>query len=465
MTDRREEIKECLKAIEFGVVSTLENGKIKSRAMHFAIDKDFNFYLASLKGDPKVRQLLEKPEINLLLLKGDQGFPAAREVEAVGSAEIVRGDEARNEAFALLEKRSPVVANMKQGGALGMLEVIRVTPSLLKYRVVEEIMRGVGPTVIEFESGSQVAPLRGKIFSLLEEIRAPFLTASIIPVLLGTAIAWARTGNFHFGYFFLALLGGVCLHAGTNIANDYFDHLSGNDEANTEFVRPFSGGSRLIQKGKLAPREVLVESLFFFALGSLIGLFLSWARGWPILSLGLIGVVSGFFYCAPPFKFVHRGFGELLVGLNFGVLMTLGAYFIQTQNFSLEAAVASLPIAILIAAVLYINEFPDFAADKKVGKDTLVVRLGKEIGVNFYVFLMALTYIVLGGSVLFRLISPFALIGFLTLPRALRAMRVARLNFTETLYLVPANADTILTHLFTGGLIIAAYLLQKLVIG
>jgi 1,4-dihydroxy-2-naphthoate octaprenyltransferase len=307
--------------------------------------------------------------------------------------------------------------------------------------------------------------MKEKFISLLEEIRAPFLTASIIPVLLGTAIAWTRTGGFHSGHFILTLLGGVCLHAGTNIANDYFDHVSGNDEANTEYVRPFSGGSRLIQTGRLAPREVLIESLVFFALSSLIGLYLAWAIGWPIITLGLIGLVSGFFYCAPPFKFVYRGLGELLVGLNFGVLMTLGAYFTQTGSFSLEAAVASLPIGILIAAVLYINEFPDYNADKKVGKNTLVVRLGKEIGVSFYLFLMALVYIVIAGSVIFRLVSPFALLGFFTLPLAIPAMKTARQNFADPQALAPANAGTIMVHLLTGVLLIIGYLLHKLVLG
>src|SRR3989338_6245742 len=118
MEDRRQEIKQTLDKIEFGVISTIEEGKIKSRAMHFALDEQFNFYLASIKGDPKIKQLISQPALSLLLLQGKEGFPQAKEVEVAGSAEILRSEEERTAAFARLESRSPVVANMKQGGAL-----------------------------------------------------------------------------------------------------------------------------------------------------------------------------------------------------------------------------------------------------------------------------------------------------------------------------------------------------------
>ena len=147
------------------------------------------------------------------------------------------------------------------------------------------------------------------------------------------------------------------------------------------------------------------------------------------------------------------------------MLVTLGSYFVQTQQMSAEAALAALPIALLIAWVLYINEFPDYAADKKVGKDNLVVRLGKERAVDGYILIMALVFIsvlVLAG---FRLISPFSLLIFLILPRVVRAIRVARLNFNRTLYLIPANADTVLSHLYGGALISLGYVLHRLILG
>ena len=127
-----------------------------------------------------------------------------------------------------------------------------------------------------------------RVRELVRITRAPFLTAAIAPVLLGTAIAW-REGAFHFGYFLLTLVGAVAIHAGLNMSNDYFDHLSGNDELNRELT-PFSGGSRVIQEGMLSARQVLIRSLSFYGIGIAIGVYLAAVRGWPLLWIGLAGL-------------------------------------------------------------------------------------------------------------------------------------------------------------------------------
>jgi len=468
----REEILETLAAVEFGAVATLEGSQVKTRAMHFAADKDFNFYLASLKNDPKIGQLLENSAISLLIIKADKGFFEAREIEVMGQAELITNPQKRQEAFELLAPRSPVVANMKQGGALDLLAVIKVRPQIVKYREVSEIIRGVGPAIIDFEESERKSHyyfgwenFKRGLTIWITELRLPFLTASVIPVLLGALIAWVKLNVFHQFYFILTLLGIAFLHLGTNVANDYFDHQRGNDEINEEYVRPFSGGSRMIQKGKLKPHQVLRAALLFFMLGSGIGLYLSFVRGITILLLGIIGTFSGFFYSAPPFRLSDRGIGEIIVGLNFGILATLGSYFVQTQQLAWEPVFAALPISFLITAVLYINEFPDYTADKAVGKNNLVVRWGKERASAGYVILMALPFISVLILVSLRLISPFTLLIFLVLPRVLRAIRVVRLNFNQTLYLIPANADTILSHLYAGMLLSLGYFLHKIILG
>ncbi|MFQ6618474.1 MAG: 1,4-dihydroxy-2-naphthoate octaprenyltransferase [Fidelibacterota bacterium] len=295
----------------------------------------------------------------------------------------------------------------------------------------------------------------------LQEMRAPFFTASIVPLLLGSAIAWSTSDAFHWGYFILTLIGGVLLHAGTNVANDYFDHKSGNDEVNFEFVRPYTGGSRMIQLGKLTPGEVITESLILFLLGSIIGIYLTFQRGSGVLYLGMIGVFSGFFYTAPPFKIGARGIGEVFVGLNFGVLMTLGAYYVQTQHFAIEPAIAALPISFLITGVLYINEFQDYEADKQTGKKHMVVLLGKKRAVKGFELIIGFTYLSIALGVAFRLISPFALLGFLTIPIALKSARTAKKYYDQYLKLTPANVGTIFTHMLTGFLITIGYLIDK----
>ena len=293
--------------------------------------------------------------------------------------------------------------------------------------------------------------------------RAPFLTASVVPILLGTLIAWARTGTFHPGYFVLTLIGGVCVQAGVNMTNDYFDHTWGSDEVNVEFAAPFTGGSRLIQMGIVSPKTMLWQGLAFFLIGGLLGLFLAYTRGSAVLWLGLFGALTGFFYTAPPFRLVATGIGELFIGLDFGVLMVLGAYYTQATALSLEAAVASLPVALLIAAVLYINEFQDMQADQAVGKNQIVVRLGRRRAVIGYGLLMLATYGSLILGVAWAGVSPFALLGLLTVPLAWQAYRVAWANYDNLPAFVPANVATIKNHWSTGLLMSLGYIVELII--
>jgi 1,4-dihydroxy-2-naphthoate octaprenyltransferase len=292
------------------------------------------------------------------------------------------------------------------------------------------------------------------------KLRAPFFTATIVPVCLGAAIAWARTGTCNPWYFLLTLVGAVCLHAGTNMTNDYFDHTWGSDEINVEFANPFTGGSRLIQMGIVKPEVFLWQGLGFFVLGGLIGLALTFTRGLWVLWLGIIGAFSGYFYTAPPFRLVRTGVGELLIGLSFGPLMVLGSFYTQTQAVSWEPVIASLPVALLIALVVWINQFQDMRADAAVGKNHWVVRLGRKRSATAYGLLLALVYLSLLAGVLFGGVTPFALLGLLTSPLAVKAYRVARLHYDHPRELTPANAATIQIHLWTGVLITLGYVVQ-----
>ena len=295
------------------------------------------------------------------------------------------------------------------------------------------------------------------------QARAPFLTASIIPILLGAVIAWVVAGTFHWGLFILTFVAGVCLHIGTNVANDYFDHKSTDDDINTEFVRPFTGGSRMIQKGIMTPGEVLTESIVFFAIGCIIGLYLAWVRGPIILLLGVIGVFSGFFYTAPPFRLANLGIGETVVGINFGVLMVLGSFFVQTGFLSWEPVAAGLPVTFLIGAVLYINEFQDYTADKAVGKNHLVVRWGKEKAVLGYVVIMGLAYVSVIIAVAVNVITPYALIVLITTPLTVRSYLNARKFYDNSVKLAPSNAATIMIHSSVGLLLCVGYVLERFI--
>jgi len=292
------------------------------------------------------------------------------------------------------------------------------------------------------------------------KLRAPFFTATLVPVLLGTALAWARTGLFDLWHFLLVLVGAICLHAGTNMSNDYFDHLWGSDEVNTEFANPFTGGSRLIQMGLVEPRRILWEAVGFFVAGGLIGLFLAFTRSWSVLWLGAVGVFCGYFYTAPPFRLARTGLGELVVGLCFGPLMALGAYVVQARALDWEPVVAALPVMLLITLVLWINQFQDAPADASVGKNHLVVRMGRRRAATVYGLLLAATYLSLPVGVLWGKVTPFALLGLATAPQALQAYRVARVHYDHPRELVPANATTVRIHLWTGLLVALGYVVQ-----
>ena len=293
---------------------------------------------------------------------------------------------------------------------------------------------------------------------LLCELRAPFFTASAVPVMLGTALAFYDTGTCDWVLFGLALAGVVLIHGGSNVANDYFDHRSGNDEANTEYVRPFTGGSRMIQRGLLTPGEVLGLAVACFALALMPGAYLTYRGGWPIPALAAIGALGGFFYSAPPVSLAARGLGEGVVALNFGVLPVVGAYFLQTGRISWDAAAFSLPVAVLVLAILFINQFQDMNADRAVGKRNWVVRLGRRASSRIYaVLLVAWAVPILWGAAAGRL-PLHTLLAVMPLALAVPAIARTWRAYDEPARLAPANALTVLVHLsagvlFTAGLV------------
>ncbi len=296
-------------------------------------------------------------------------------------------------------------------------------------------------------------------------MRIPFLQATFVPVILGNVIAWQLGYQFHWNLFFLTLLGASLIHIATNMFNDYFDFKSGND-FQVRHQNPFAGGGRVLTAGLIKPSTHLVVSTTCLVLGSAIGLYFVFALSLPYLFLlGLFGVVSSYFYVGPPFRLAYRGIGELIVGINFGPVMTLGAYYVQTGTFAAEPFLASIPVGLLIAAVLWINEFPDMDADKAVGKRTLVLRLGYARSIAVYVGMVATAYILIVIYALLKVFSQIpitslgSLIALLSLPLAVKAVRILRVNYKDPHAIIPANAKTIFLHLTFGILAIVGFVI------
>jgi 1,4-dihydroxy-2-naphthoate octaprenyltransferase len=308
------------------------------------------------------------------------------------------------------------------------------------------------------ELGRPVKPKLAAGWLLLRATRLPFLSATVVPVGLGIAVA-AFHGTWHWWLAILTLVAGACVHLGLNIANDVFDTTSGADRANVTPTQ-FSGGSRVILYGLLSLRQMVLLMLGFYAVGVGIGLYLAVTRAfWPLFWLGTAGLFISVFYTAPPFRLVHRGLGEICVALGFGPIMTLGAYYVQARAWSWEALYASLPVGILIALVLYMNEVPDRPGDAAAGKRTLPVRLSQRAVLTGYAASVVAAFgLILGGAISDLLVRP-AIIALAAAPLAQRVYRGFRERYDDPYALMPYMAKNIQLHLYTGMLLIAGYVI------
>lgn len=320
--------------------------------------------------------------------------------------------------------------------------------------------RNVGKGLSYFEEvGSKPRLAAGWLFFIAT--RLPFLTATIVPILLGATVA-ASNGFFSLGLLGLTLLGGAALHLGLNVANDVFDDMSGADPANVT-PTPFSGGSRVIQYGLLSRRSMALMSALFYAVGIAVGIYLAETRGSELYVLGIAGILVSLAYTAPPFRLVNRGLGEGAVGLGFGPITTLGAYFVMAREFSGEALYASLPVAIFIALVLYMNEVPDRTADSSVGKGTLVVRWSKSAVVQAFALAVATAYLLVVVGVVVRILPVYTLGMLITIPMARSVVRDLKQHFDSPYELMPAMQKNIGLHLFAGLLLVVGYVLETLI--
>lgn len=286
--------------------------------------------------------------------------------------------------------------------------------------------------------------------------RVPFLTATFVPILLGAMIA-RHDGYSAWWLFLLALIGGSAIHLGLNVANDVSDATSGADEAN---VNPtmFSGGSRVIQYGLVSLQAMRTVSIACYAVGIGIGLFLTATRGIELLWIGIAGVFLSIFYTAPPFKLVHRGLGEIAVALGFGPIMVLGTYFVIAQRLSFEAFYASLPVALFIMLVLYVNQVPDRAGDERAGKRTIVVRLGKDAIVKGYVASVTAAYVLIILGAITGLMPVWTLLALATIPLALNVHRALTSHYDSPYELMDGMGKNIMLHLFAGLALSIGYL-------
>jgi 1,4-dihydroxy-2-naphthoate polyprenyltransferase len=307
------------------------------------------------------------------------------------------------------------------------------------------------------ERGTPVKPKLSFGWLALRTTRLPFLSATIVPVVLGIAIA-AHQGSFDLLTAVLTVIGAACVQLGLNVANDVFDSVQGADEANVTPTQ-FSGGSRVIQYGLVSFRQMAGLATTFYVLAGVIGLGLLGLRGSPaLLVIGVVGFVVSLGYTAPPLKFVYRGLGEIAVAIGFGPLMLLGGYVVQTRGtLSWEPFVASLPVALLVALILYVNEIPDRRGDARAGKRTLPVRFSKAAVIGGYRGAAIAAYVILVAGVVAGLLPIPALLALLTIPLALQVSRGLEPNYDNPYGLMAIMGVNVKVHLYAGLLLLAGY--------
>ncbi len=248
-------------------------------------------------------------------------------------------------------------------------------------------------------------------------IRLRTLPASAAGVITGSALAW-RDGFFRFDAALACLLTALLLQIGSNLANDVFDFERGTDTAGR------LGPVRVTQAGLLTPRQVKIGMLLVFGLAALLGLYLAWLGGWPIIILGLAAIVSAIAYTGGPFPLGYYGLGDLFVFIFFGLASVAGTYYIQAGRISTAAWWMTVPPGLIITAILVVNNLRDLENDRKAGKHTLAVIFGERAAKTQYVICMVLAYLVMPVAAAVGVVPWLTLLTWASVPIAVRTLKV-----------------------------------------
>jgi len=291
----------------------------------------------------------------------------------------------------------------------------------------------------------------------LQAVRAFSFPAAIVPVAVGTVLAAHFDGPVAWWLVPFVAVASVLMQAGTNLVSDYFDYLKGVDKDYTY------GSSGVLTAGLLSPTQVLVGGFAVFAVACGIGLLFIALRGWPILLLGLVGLLGGIFYTARPVGYKYLALGDALVFTLMGPLMVIGSYFVLTDSYSHSVLIVSLPVGCLVAAILHANNMRDIQHDRDAQVRTVASLLGHNRSRLEYYALVGGAYVAVVGMILGGLVGPWGLLVFVTAPLAFK-------NFRRVVHSRPQQPESIATldvqtaqlHLAFGLVFATAILLGAL---
>ena len=301
---------------------------------------------------------------------------------------------------------------------------------------------------------------KGSIAAWIQAVRLPFVPPSFIPVTLAAAIAWARYSVFDPAAFLLVFAAVTIHHFGLNMLDDVLDYLHAVDQPWGDEKNPYTGGSGVLTDGLLSVTELMGGVFACYAFTIATWIYLGYEKGFPVVAIRAIGILSSIFYTVPPVRFAYRGFGELGLLLNFGPVLVLGSYYVQRGTLDLEPLIVSLVPGFLMWSMIVINEIPDYDEDRRSGKMNLVARFGRRTGVLLYEAGLFCAFGILVGSVLFGLAPLPVLLGLAALPPALHSVKLLRDSYLDRLKMAPANLAIIKVYLITGVTLITGYLIH-----
>lgn len=286
-------------------------------------------------------------------------------------------------------------------------------------------------------------------------LRPHTLTASFIPVFVGTMFAYVNENAFHFTLFIAMLFASIFIQAATNMFNEYYDFVRGLD--NEQSV----GISGTIVRDGIASKTVLRLGLAFFGLAILLGIYICMETSWWIAVIGGASMVIGYLYTGGPIPIAYTPFGELFAGLLMGTLMLAISYYIQTSTVSLEAVLVSIPIAIFIGAILLSNNIRDLDNDKESGRKTIAILLGRKNAIRFLGSLFLTAYLVTAILIIVGLLPIWSAITFLSVKKAVDVIIGFR-GKTMPLEMMPAMVNTGKTNSIYGFLLGLSLLISML---
>lgn len=294
----------------------------------------------------------------------------------------------------------------------------------------------------------------------IQAVRVQFVPPSFIPVTLAAAIAWARHQVFDPIAFLLVFIGVTVHHFGLNMLDDVLDYLHAVDRDWGDEKNPYTGGSGVLTEGLLTVQDLKRGVVVCYGVTIAVWVWLAAMKGWPVLLIGAVGILSSIFYTVPPVKFAYRGFGELGLLVNFGPVLVMGSYYVQRQTLDVEPLIVSLVSGFLMWSMIVINEIPDYEEDRRSGKMNLVARFGRETGVILYGAGLLCAFGTLAGAVLFGMAPLPLLLGLAALPTAFQSVRILKEHYRDRLQVIPANIAIIKVYLITGVALIAGYLIH-----